>query len=254
MADEMNVTSPAAAFARQARMEARVESALRWALRLFLADVETMARRDRTYLSPAAVGQAWNERMGYAALSTRLPEHVARYVAEVQSLADTPEETYDTAMAVLTAANERAWSAQLTSDVLATALSADTPTVGLTAAAPAPNSKRGKAVREAFDQALGVKGGMSWYDVAKRDARTAVTGLDGMLATGEMRRQGIPEKMWVARHDKRVRSTHSDADGQVVPVGEPFLVGGYAMMHPGDRSAPPGETINCRCITVGVDS
>lgn len=254
MAESMNVTSPAAAFARQARMEAKVESALRWALRLFLADVETMARRDLTYLSPAAVGQAWNERMGFPALSTRLPEDVARYVAEVQSLADTPEEAYDTAMAVLTAANERAWSAQLTSDVLATALSADSPSVALTAAAPRPNSKRGKAVREAFDQALGVQGGMSWYDTAKRDARTAVTGLDGLLATGEMRRQGIPEKMWVARHDSRVRESHADADGQVVPVNQPFLVGGYTMMHPGDRSAPPGETINCRCITVGVDS
>ncbi|QGJ88877.1 MuF-like minor capsid protein [Microbacterium phage Teamocil] len=253
MAD-LNVTSPAAAFSRQARMEAQVESALRWALREFLADVETMARRDRTYMSAGSVAQAWSDRMGVEALSTRLPEDVARYVSEVQALADTPNTAYDTAMAVLTASSERSWSAQLTSDVLSTALSADRPMLSLTAAAPRATSRRGKAAREAFDAAFGAQGGMSWYDVAKRDARTAVTGLDGMLSTQAMRRQGFGYKQWVARHDERTRHTHAAADGQRVPIDQTFTVGGASLDHPGDRRGPIGEVINCRCVTIGADS
>lgn len=252
---DLNVTSAAAAFARQARAEARVESALRWAIREFLADVETMARRDGTHIGRGSIGQAWSTRMGYDALRTRLPEDEARYVAEVQEQADTPDRAYDTAMSVLTAANERAWSAQLTSDVLATALSADDPMVALTAAAPRRNSKRGQAVADAFDQAFGgERTGMSWYDVAKRDARTAVTGLDGLLSTDAMRRQGYGYKQWVARHDERTRDTHAAADGQRVPVGQPFSVGGASLDHPGDRRGPAGEVINCRCVTIGANS
>lgn len=252
MADEMNVTSPAAAFTRQARMEAKVESAIRWALRAFLADVEAMARREGTFIGAGSVASSWMHHMGASVLSERLPEEVARYVAEVQYLADTPEEVYDTVMAVMTASNVEGWSTELTGDVLEYALRPDLEKVSLTAAAT--TSKRRQAMRDAFDSALGVRDGMSWYDVAKRDARTAVTGLDGLMATGDMKRQGLAQKMWVAHHDDRTRDTHRAADGQIVPVDGTFTVGGYAMSHPGDRSAPPGETINCRCITVGVDS
>ncbi|QSM01217.1 MuF-like minor capsid protein [Microbacterium phage NoodlelyBoi] len=252
---DLNVTSAAAAFARQARAETRIESALRWALREFLADVETMARRDRTHIGRGSVGQAWANRMGYDALRTRLPEDEARYVAEVQALAETPDQAYSTALAVMTAATERAWSATLTSDVLASALSADDPMVALTAAAPRKNSKRGRAVAEAFEQAFGgERTGMSWYDVAKRDARTAVTGLDGILSTEAMRRQGFAYKQWVARQDERTRHTHAAADGQRVPVGQPFSVGGASLQHPGDRRGPAGETINCRCVTIGANA
>lgn len=248
MADQLNIHSPAAAFRRQAAMEAKVEAALEWAMRLFLGDVETLARRDRTFMNAGDVSSSWATRMGVEALSTRLPAEVAEYVAGVEALAVTPDEAYDTAMAVLTASNERAWSATLTSDVLSEALSMDTPPVGLVAAA----STRKQAVRDAFDQALGSTGGMSWGDVAKRDARTAVTGLDGLRATAEMRVQEVPYKQWVARKDERTRHTHAAADGQRVPVDEPFDVGGSLLMHPGDRQGAIGETINCRCITVAA--
>lgn len=250
MADDMNVESPAAAFARQARMEVAVEAALRWAIREFLGDVETMAVRDGTYIAPASVAQAWSDRMSVAALSTRLPEDVARYVSEVQALADTADQAYDTAMAVLTASNERAWSAEVTRDVLRMSLRADSPRLALTAAA----SPRRQRAREAFDAAFGAQGGMSWYDVAKRDARTAVTGLDGIRSTAAMRQQGYGYKQWVARHDERTRSTHAAANGQRVPLDQPFSVGGAALDHPGDRRGPVGEVVNCRCVTVAASS
>uniref|UniRef100_A0AAU7J7Y7 Portal protein n=2 Tax=unclassified bacterial viruses TaxID=12333 RepID=A0AAU7J7Y7_9VIRU len=250
MADDLNVESPAAAFARQARMEARVESALRWAIREFLADVEAMAARDGSHMAAGSVAQTWTERMSVEALSAFLPLDVAHYVSEMQALADTPDQAYDTAMAVLDAAREREWSTEVTRDVLSMSLRADSPRVALTAAA----SPRRQRARDAFDAAFGAQGGMSWYDVAKRDARTAVTGLDGLLSTEAMRRQGFKFKQWVARHDERTRSTHAAADGQRVPVDASFTVGGVALNHPGDRRGPAGEVINCRCVTVGASS
>jgi len=52
------------------------------------------------------------------------------------------------------------------------------------------------------------------------------------------------------------RPTHLAADigtpitGQRVPVGTPFLVGGFWLDQPGDPSAPINETAQCRCGTV----
>ena len=57
----------------------------------------------------------------------------------------------------------------------------------------------------------------------------------------------VGRKEWLAVHDTRTRETHRVADGQTVPVGLPFAVGGSLMMHPGDPTAPPGEVCNCRC-------
>ena len=52
---------------------------------------------------------------------------------------------------------------------------------------------------------------------------------------------------WIAAADKRTRQSHIDAEVQRVGPDEPFIVGGAALMYPGDPNAPPEETINCRC-------
>jgi len=62
--------------------------------------------------------------------------------------------------------------------------------------------------------------------------------------------EGFPTKMWVTRRDDRVRDAHREADYQTVPVGQPFIVGGFAMMFPGDSAAPIYLTANCRCVIV----
>lgn len=55
---------------------------------------------------------------------------------------------------------------------------------------------------------------------------------------------------WVSTRDGKVRDTHRAADGQKVKHGEPFTVGGYRLMHPGDGSlgAPAREVVRCRCF------
>lgn len=64
---------------------------------------------------------------------------------------------------------------------------------------------------------------------------------------------GSRTKQWLAAHDMRVRPTHVQADGQVVPLGDRFELGGFdshpasTLGYPGDPSGPAHEVINCRC-------
>ena len=60
----------------------------------------------------------------------------------------------------------------------------------------------------------------------------------------------VLQKEWIASSDDRTRDgefDHVDADGQVVPQGEAFMVSGEPLMYPGDMSGSAGNTINCRC-------
>ena len=64
-------------------------------------------------------------------------------------------------------------------------------------------------------------------------------------------------RAWDSAGDGKTRPTHVDADLQdPVPQGQPFIVGGYSLMYPGDTSlgAPAEEVINCRCyVDVRID-
>ena len=97
-------------------------------------------------------------------------------------------------------------------------------------------------------------------DSAVRAARTGITAaqnagrFDSYIAAEKM---GIQiKRRWVCTKDSRTRLDHGLADGQIV-VGtkKPFIVGGYKMMFPGDKSlnAPGHEIYNCRCTTRTVE-
>lgn len=61
------------------------------------------------------------------------------------------------------------------------------------------------------------------------------------------------EKKWIDTGDDRTREAHREAgDGPWIPLDEPFDLGGYKLMYPGDSSlGAPGElTIQCRCTQV----
>ena len=55
--------------------------------------------------------------------------------------------------------------------------------------------------------------------------------------------------VWMSAEDERTRPAHADADGQIVEVGEPFIVDGEELQYPGDPDGSPENTINCRCAT-----
>ena len=91
-------------------------------------------------------------------------------------------------------------------------------------------------------------------DSAIRTARTAVTNaqnagrMDSYVAATKM---GIDmEREWVSALDARTRPEHAEADGQVVGVDEPFIVGGEKLMFPGDRSGSGWNIYNCRCTQI----
>ena len=60
---------------------------------------------------------------------------------------------------------------------------------------------------------------------------------------------GKEYKTWHTMRDLRVRGTHRRAEGQTVPMGDPFRVGDSLMMYPRDYSlgASAEEIVNCRC-------
>jgi hypothetical protein len=94
-----------------------------------------------------------------------------------------------------------------------------------------------------------------WRNRAEAIARTETMGAynggaqlawaDLARATGEQL-----EKGWLATLDKRTRETHFAADGQRVPLDQPFTVGGWQLMEPGDPDGPAQEVINCRCTMI----
>lgn len=74
------------------------------------------------------------------------------------------------------------------------------------------------------------------WNTATLEAARALSGPDRPLV-----------KQWRTRGDKRVRDAHDAVDGQLRLLDEPFRVGGVDMMQPGDPTAPPELTVNCRC-------
>lgn len=84
--------------------------------------------------------------------------------------------------------------------------------------------------------------------IARTEAmRAANSARSSLMAQG-----GVKQKEWVAAIDGRERPEHQQADGQIVAMSEPFLVGGEKLMFPGDPAGSPGNTINCRCTVVPV--
>lgn len=97
-------------------------------------------------------------------------------------------------------------------------------------------------IREDFD-AIGRARSQT---IARTETHSAANAAQWMAADS----LGIPmQREWIAAEDERTRQDHSDANGQVVGMDEPFEVGGESLMQPGDPSGSPEQIINCRCAT-----
>lgn len=85
---------------------------------------------------------------------------------------------------------------------------------------------------------------------AERIARTEVVSASNLGSQTAARATNLPlDKEWIRTYDARVRHTHAEAGGQRRKITEPYIVGGYQLMFPGDSSmgAPGSEIIQCRC-------
>ena len=86
---------------------------------------------------------------------------------------------------------------------------------------------------------------------AIRSARTIVTGAENKGRQDSYKRaeeDGIVMKReWIATNDSRTRHWHAELDGVEVDVDEPWVNEFGEIMFPGDPSAEPANTYNCRC-------
>lgn len=86
---------------------------------------------------------------------------------------------------------------------------------------------------------------------AIRSARTIVTGAENKGRQDSYKRaekDGIVMKReWIATNDSRTRHWHAELDGVEVDVDEPWVNEFGEIMFPGDPSADPANTYNCRC-------
>lgn len=114
------------------------------------------------------------------------------------------------------------------------------------------------AIAQRVDSALATTGSERWTNRARVIAITEVTraygagttaaGLEQSRVTGR-----VLQKRWRAEHDDRVRASHRAIDGVTIPLYQPFNVGGWPMLFPGDPMGPAEEVINCRCDLAIVD-
>jgi uncharacterized protein with gpF-like domain len=111
-------------------------------------------------------------------------------------------------------------------------------------------------LQDAIDQGWGVKQlgqeiGTYFNDAppyrSLATARTELTTVINDGVTQTISAQGYPGKEWLTVMDGHERDAHATANGQIVPIEQPFKVGGSTAMYPGDPNLPPELLINCRC-------
>lgn len=117
------------------------------------------------------------------------------------------------------------------------------------------------SLADAYDQGLGIDDArklvsdkfdnMQDYEM-ERIARTEIQTTQDKVAHDTMKQHGTQFEQWNTAQDDRVRDgEHGVADhvalhGEITKIDGTFSNG---LRHPGDRSGPLGEWINCRCTS-----
>jgi len=87
---------------------------------------------------------------------------------------------------------------------------------------------------------------------AETIARTQVIGVNNYADVETYKVNGVEKKEWLSTGDDRTRDSHAAADGQIVGVNDPFIVGGAKLQYPGDPDGPAEEVCSCRCTELPV--
>ena len=78
-------------------------------------------------------------------------------------------------------------------------------------------------------------------------ARTEVGAISGWTRDKVFKAEKIEYIQWVNSRDEEVRTTHRI--DEIIEIGKVFSNG---LHYPNELGAPAGETINCRCVAIGV--
>ena len=98
-------------------------------------------------------------------------------------------------------------------------------------------------------------------DIADGAAHTiAMTETSAAYGAGRaesMKQAGVQFKAWLTSGNGNVRASHLQAGleypyDRPIPVDDPFIVDGEALMYPGDDAGSAGNVINCHCVSVAV--
>lgn len=180
----------------------------------------SLARRTRTDIDP-------NGSQFQGALHSFLRAYTTAYV---------PERVDRVLTSVLIGVKTLVTSPQLAPVKASVAIVAvDTPT-------PIPADETSLELDDMFNNAADIVSEMEAVTATNLGPFAAVA---AVMAAG----RGAPNKQWVSRRDYRVRRNHSEADGQVRLLAQPFLVGSSQLLFPMDESygADLSEVIHCRC-------
>ena len=78
--------------------------------------------------------------------------------------------------------------------------------------------------------------------------------MEAQSLNADIRELGIElQKRWVSVLDSRIRPDHAAMNGQILPLDQPWNVGGVKMMHPHDISGGAANVCNCRCAEVYIE-
>lgn len=97
-------------------------------------------------------------------------------------------------------------------------------------------------IRSVFDTASDLRA----RTIARTEVVSAYNGSAMAVATS-LPVDVVAGHEWIATRDARTREAHGSADGQAVPVGSGFSVGGELLAYPGDPNGSADNTVNCRC-------
>lgn len=82
--------------------------------------------------------------------------------------------------------------------------------------------------------------------VARTEVISAYNGA-ATLGAATLPADVVAAQEWIATRDARTREAHASVDGQTIPIGQAFDVGGAQMAYPGDPAGGAKNTVNCRC-------
>jgi phage portal protein BeeE len=109
--------------------------------------------------------------------------------------------------------------------------------------------EKGESTAELTDRIRGAFNELSRGE-AKRIAVTETNIVYGTSTHETAAAAGVKTHRWV--NEEGARPAHEEAGDRYgeegIPIDEPFIVDGEALMHPGDPSGSAGNIINCRCV------